>query len=292
MSSINVIGPGSIGLCIGAALIDNNHDVNFIGRQKISELTIYRKNTVFRNHAINNISDIDSITESDWLLISVKSHQISAAKDVILSAIRANTKIAVIQNGVSHIDNMNDIGVFDNLLAVMVDLPANRINASEVIWHEKAIMYVNDSDLGKEFCELFSNSFVNVNTTTDIKTKLWRKLCVNAPSGALLCLTGKHMAVYHEEGIADIGRGILQEVINVGRKEGAILSNDIIEEQMTAFLNAKPEETNSMFDDFKAGIPTEWKARNAVIVKLGKKHGVPTPISNLLVPLLAAQKRL
>lgn len=292
MSSINVIGPGSIGLCIGAALIDNNHDVNFIGRQKICELKIYRNNTIFRNHEINSVSNIDSITKSDWLLICVKSHQISAAREAILSAINSKTKIAVIQNGVGHIDNLNDIGVFDNLLAVMVDLPANRINASEVIWHEKALMYVDDSSLGKEFCELFLNSFVKVKTTSDIKTKLWRKLCINAPSGAILCLTGKPMAVYHEEGIADIGRGIIQEVINVGRKEGAILSNDIIEEQMTVFLNAKPEESNSMFDDFKAGIATEWEARNAVIVKLGKKHGVPTPISNVLVPLLAAQKRL
>ncbi len=61
---------------------------------------------------------------------------------------------------------------------------------------------------------------------------------------------------------------------------------------MTDFLNANPDSTNSMFEDYKAGLTTEWQARNAVVVKLGKKHSVPTPISDLLVPLLAAQKRI
>jgi 2-dehydropantoate 2-reductase len=289
MAQITIIGPGSIGLCIGAALLDGGHKVNFVGRKTIDAFSVIKTNQVFRHYQLN---DQDESTPAEWILICVKSHQIESAKETILSRINANTKIAIIQNGLSHIENMNAIGVFDNLLEVMIDLPATRVNPAEVIWHERAITFVQDNPLGQEFSALFAGSFLTANTTPDIKTKLWRKLCINAPSGAILCLTGRPMSVFHEPGIAEIGRGILQEVINVGRKEGAILGDDIIEEQMADFLNANPESTNSMFEDYKAGLTTEWQARNAVVVKLGKKHGVPTPISELLVPLLAAQKRV
>ena len=288
MANITIIGPGAIGLCVGAALLDGGHKVNFVGRKTIDKFTVIKNNQVFRQYQLQD----NHSTSAEWLLICVKSHQIESAKETILSRINPNTKIAIIQNGVSHIENMNAIGVFDNLLEVMIDLPATRVNPTQVIWHERAITFVQNSSLGQEFSALFDGSFLTANTTPDIKTKLWRKLCINAPSGAILCLTGRPMSVFHEQGIADIGRGILQEVIHVGRKEGAVLSDEIIEEQIKDFLNANPESTNSMFEDYKAGLTTEWQARNAVVVELGKKHRVATPISDLLVPLLAAQKRV
>ena len=37
-----------------------------------------------------------------------------------------------------------------------------------------------------------------------------------------------------------------------------------------------------------AGRETEWDARNAVIVRKGARHGIATPVSAALVPLLAA----
>jgi 2-dehydropantoate 2-reductase len=37
-----------------------------------------------------------------------------------------------------------------------------------------------------------------------------------------------------------------------------------------------------------AGRPMEWDARNSVVRRVGARHGVPTPLSDVLVPLLAA----
>jgi 2-dehydropantoate 2-reductase len=286
MANITIIGPGAIGLCVGAALLDGGHKVNLIGRKKIDEFKLIKEGRLIKQYQLDN----EDSTPVEWLLICVKSHQIESAKEAILSRVNANTKIAIIQNGVEHIDNINAIGLFDNLLEVMIDLPAKRLSATEVTFREPAIGFVRDNSLGQEFSGLFAASFIKVDTTPDIKTKLWRKLCINAPTGAILCLTGQPMKVFHQPGIADIGRRIIREVINVGRKEGVNLGDEIVEELITSFLNSPPESTNSMFEDFKAGQPTEWVARNAVLVKLGKKHGVPTPISDLLVPLLAAQK--
>jgi 2-dehydropantoate 2-reductase len=44
----------------------------------------------------------------------------------------------------------------------------------------------------------------------------------------------------------------------------------------------------SMLFDREAGRPLEWDIRNGVIVRKGRAHGLATPISEVIVALLAA----
>jgi 2-dehydropantoate 2-reductase len=46
--------------------------------------------------------------------------------------------------------------------------------------------------------------------------------------------------------------------------------------------------TTSMLTDREQGRPLEWDIRNGVIARKGAAHGLATPISDVLVPLLAA----
>ena len=38
----------------------------------------------------------------------------------------------------------------------------------------------------------------------------------------------------------------------------------------------------------EAGEPLEWDIRNGVILRKARQHGLPAPISQVVVPLLAA----
>src|ERR1700685_3675390 len=56
-----------------------------------------------------------------------------------------------------------------------------------------------------------------------------------------------------------------------------------------AHLAARPAEAgSSILTDRLAGRPLEWEARNAIVRRLGARHGIPTPVSDVIVPLLAA----
>jgi 2-dehydropantoate 2-reductase len=46
--------------------------------------------------------------------------------------------------------------------------------------------------------------------------------------------------------------------------------------------------TTSILTDRERGRPLEWDVRNGVVARKGAEHGVATPISDLVVPLLAA----
>ncbi|HEX9834672.1 MAG TPA: ketopantoate reductase C-terminal domain-containing protein, partial [Mycobacterium sp.] len=57
---------------------------------------------------------------------------------------------------------------------------------------------------------------------------------------------------------------------------------------MDLFSNVPADITTSMLTDREAHRPLEWDIRNGVISRKAAKHGLATPISDVLVPLLAA----
>ncbi len=288
MATIAIIGPGAVGLCAGAALTDKGHAVTFAGRQRFDLVTIKTEEGVFRRHMAKSIVD-ETLPKADWVLVCTKAHQTPAAAGLIGAAIGPNTRVAVLQNGVEHVERLAGIVPETTpVVPVVVDIPAGRLGRGEVLWRGRAGLMVQDTKDGRDFSALFAGTFVTAQTVDDLKTRMWRKLCVNAPGGAILCLTGRPMEVFHAPGIADLARGLLRECVAVGRADGAQLADDVIETQIQAFLDAAPDETNSMFDDFIAGRETEWEARNGVIVRKGAQYGVDVPVSRSLVPLLAA----
>jgi len=288
MTTIAIVGPGAIGLCAGAALLDSGHAVTFAGRQPFEYVTLRTEEGVFRRHPAKSIVD-GRLAPADWVLVCTKAHQTAGAADAIRAAIGPGTRVAVLQNGVEHAERLAPIVPAGTpVVPVVVDIPAARLGHGEVLWRGRAGLLVQDRDAGRAFCALFVGTFVTAQAVDDLATRMWRKLCVNAPSGAILCLTGRPMEVFHAPGIADLARAILEECVAVGRACGAALDDDVIEAQMQGFLAAAPGETNSMFDDYLAGHETEWDARNGVIVRMGARHGIDVPVSRRLVPLLSA----
>lgn len=288
MTTITLIGPGAIGLSVGMALIDAGHNVTFVSRQPFTAITLTAPDGTVRTQPIKVVAAKDAPV-ADWVLLCVKAHQVASAADALQACVGSQTRVAVLQNGVEHRENVAPY-VSVPIVPVVVDVPSSKLGTGAASWRSPARMAAqNDAD-GRAFCDLFTGTFIATTVSDDLLTTMWRKLCVNAGGGAVLCLTGKPMKVFHEPGVADVARAILTECVAVGRAAGAKLDDSVIEEQMQRWLAAGPEETNSMLDDFRAGRPTEWNARNGVLVRKGREYGVATPVSDLLVPLLAAQK--
>ncbi|WP_312414159.1 ketopantoate reductase family protein [Pseudescherichia sp.] len=66
------------------------------------------------------------------------------------------------------------------------------------------------------------------------------------------------------------------------------LSDSVPQEIVDGFHRAPADLGTSILADRQANRPLEWDIRNGVIQRYGQSHGVPTPISDVLVPLLAA----
>ncbi len=288
MSTIALIGPGAIGLSVGAALIGAGHDVTFVARQPFETLDITQPDGEARHYPARVVAAADA-PGADWVILCVKTYQVGSAAEALKAAVGPHTRVAVIQNGVEHRENVAPyVDPQTPVVPVVIDLPAARTAPGQANCRPPALAFVEDTEAGRAFRDLFAGTFLNVTATPDLVSRLWRKLCINAP-GAVLCLTGKPMGVFHEPGIADIARAILSECVSVGRAAGAEFEGSVIDDQMAAFMKARPDDGHSMFADFKAGRPMEWDARNGVIARRGALYGIPTPVSDLVVPILRAQ---
>jgi 2-dehydropantoate 2-reductase len=126
-----------------------------------------------------------------------------------------------------------------------------------------------------------------VELAADFLTLLWRKLAINAVAG-LMVLAGRRAGMFRRPDVAALARALAAETLAVARAEGADLPDSVADELVAEFA-AYPEDLgSSILFDHEAGRPLEWDARNGVVERLGARHGVPTPVSAVIVPLLAA----
>ena len=84
------------------------------------------------------------------------------------------------------------------------------------------------------------------------------------------------------------GQMILAVAGCVAQAEGARLSDAVVEELADLFRHAPVDMGTSILTDREAGRPMEWDIRNGVIIRKGRAHGLATPVSDVVVPLLAA----
>jgi 2-dehydropantoate 2-reductase len=80
----------------------------------------------------------------------------------------------------------------------------------------------------------------------------------------------------------------LRECLAVARAEGADLGDEVPREVIDAFRSYPADLGTSILADREAGRPLEWDVRNGVVQRRGRRHDIPTPISDVLVPLLAS----
>ena len=78
----------------------------------------------------------------------------------------------------------------------------------------------------------------------------------------------------------------------MGRAEGARLDDELAETVLQKYRSAPADSVNSLHADRLAGRPMEIDARNGVIMRLGQKHGIPTPANRMAVALLEEMAKI
>lgn len=285
MASILLVGPGAIGATLAAWLAqETRHDVTIAARTPFDGIEVRTPTGTIRAQP-RVITDPAQARPVDWLLVTTKAYDSAAAAAWFPNAAGPTTRLAVIQNGVEHLRNFAPHFDPARTVPVMIDLPAERTAPGRTLQRRPARIVVPSGPNGADFLALFAHTDFDVSQTADFTSALWRKLCLNS-AGAVNVVTNKPAGIAHHDGVADIIRAIVRECVAVGRAEGATLEDSLPDDMVAGARRAPRETTNSMVADRRAGRPLESDARNGVIVRLGRKHGIPTPMNALMVALL------
>lgn len=288
MASILLVGPGAIGSTLAAWLCQHGaHQVTVAARTPFDSLEVTTPGGVLRAHP-RVITDPREAPAVDWILVTTKAYDSDTAATWFARAATAATRLAVIQNGVEHLQRFEKHFDPRRTVPVMIDLPADRSGPGRTLQRRNARLEVPAENAGSaEFLGLFAHTGFEMKETADFTTALWKKLCLNS-SGAVSAVLIKPAGISHHAGIAELMRGIVRECVAVGRAEGAQLDDSIPDAIVDGARRAPRDTENSMVADRRAGGRMEIDARNGIIVRLGRKHGIPTPLNALIVDLLEA----
>lgn len=286
MTSIAIIGPGAVGGIVAAWLAQNPAlDVTLCARTPLADLRIETPGGII-TAAPRVLADPASATPVDWILVATKAHDVPSTAGWLERLVGGHTRVAVLQNGVEHRERFAHLLPPERILPAVVDIPANRSAPGRVIQRAYGTIFVPAGPGGDAFVDLFVHTRIAVATDPDILTRAWRKLCLNS-AGAFSTLTLASTGPAWNPRVEAILRAIVEECAAVGRAEGADIPQDVIESVIEKARTASGGR-NSMEDDRLFGRPMELDARNGAIVRIGRRHGIPTPMNELMFTLIEA----
>ncbi len=288
MARIAIIGVGAIGGVIAALLQQaGGHELMLCVRRPLDGLTVEAPDGVVRVEAAvaTDPAEVAAAWVADWVIVATKAYDVAGAAKWLERLRAPGAPVAVLQNGVEHRERFAPYVPMESILPVVVDCPVERQTPERV--RQRGVMHLKapEGELGQAFVELFAGSAADAAVVPDFVTVAWRKLCHNA-AGVLPALLLQPSGVLRGEAVGEVALEIVRECAAVGRAEGARLDDDVAEAVLRAYRAAAADGINSLHADRLAGRPMEIAARNGVIVRLGKKHGIPTPCNQMAVALL------
>ena len=285
MTTVAVIGPGAVGCAAGAAAIHGGADLVIAARTPFDRLVVTHDNGVV-DEAVDVRTTPDGLSHVDIILLTTKIYDTPAIAPWLGALVGPDTVVAVLQNGVTHIDRVQPMVGEATVLPVVVNPPAVRHSPGVVTISPPTLMTVPTGAAGDQFAELFANSFFDVRLTENWLGAAWTKLSINAAS-VVGVLSQRDNEVYLDDEASQLRLAIIEETLAVGRAEGARIPDDR-GEKIFALLQAGggAGHAPSIVVDRIAGRPTEWRDRNGVVVERAARHGIDVPISKLLTTVL------
>ena len=285
--TLALLGPGAIGTTIAAVLHDAGRTPVLCGRTAHPQLILRHDDgeTVVPGPVLNNPAAIQR--PFDLLFVAVKTTQIADSALWLAALCDENSVVCALQNGVEQEALLAPYVNGARVLPSVVWFPAQREPDASVWLRDTPRLTLPDVPQAKRVADALSGTRCAVELSADFASVAWRKLLQNAVAG-LMVLANRRAGMFTREDITELALTYLRECLDVARANGARLSDNVPQEIVERFHRAPADLGTSILADRQANRPLEWDIRNGVIQRYGRRQGIATPISDVLVPLLAA----
>ncbi|KUI42120.1 2-dehydropantoate 2-reductase [Mycobacterium sp. IS-1590] len=285
---IALVGPGAIGSTVAALLYAAGHAVTLCGRTPRDSVEVRPDDgepIVVPGPVLTDPADIPEPV--DVVLLAVKDTQNEQSAGWLARLCDEHTVVCALQNGVEQVERVGRLCPGSTVVPAAVWISAEPTPQGHVRLRTGARLVLPDTAGAQTLAVLFAGSAVAVEIDPTFLDAVWHKLLVNAVVGFMV-LSGRRSGMFRRDDVAALARRYLAECLAVARAEGATLGDEVVDD-IVGLLAKSPEDiTTSMLTDREAGRQLEWDIRNGVVARKGAEHGLSTPISDVLVPLLAA----
>jgi 2-dehydropantoate 2-reductase len=301
---IAVIGAGGVGGYFGGLLARSGHDVSFLARgehlRALRErgLRVRSVHGDFELPSVRATDEAEQLGEADLILFTVKTYDTESAATAIRPTVRPGAAVLTFQNGVDNPERIDGVLGAGTAMGGTVHIETT-IAEPGVIAQTSPIRRVAFGEMdgrrterAERILDAFQSADLEPTLSENIRKGLWEKFLFIVAMSGLTTLTRSPVGeVLSVPELREMLAGAFAETAAVAAAEGIQLDPDPAG-RMMAFAEAlKPEMKSSMLRDLERGRRLEVESINGAVARLGKRHGIPTPINACIHACLKLEDR-
>ncbi len=250
--------------------------------------TQYHIPTLNTDHADNDFI-------ADLIIVATKYHHLTSALPDLAGLVHSDTVFISLLNGLTSEQAIGDLyGNQQVLLSIAMNLDARR--EGNRIFHTRGpLLIFGEADNRKLSAnvqavqQILDKVGISHQTPEDMQRTMWWKFMVNVGMNQSSAVTGATFGRYKTEAdLRWLKEALMHEVIAVAQAEGIDLrQEDAVSFYKTLDIIAEDGKT-SMLQDIEASRKTEVDMFAPVVIELGKKHGIPTPVNQTIYSVIRA----
>lgn len=298
IKKIAVLGAGGLGAVYANIFNQTGFTTKLVAKgercERLNRDGIYI-NDVRYDMPVLDASQPDTTFKADLVVVATKYHHLKAALPDLTYVVGPNTIFISLLNGLTSEDIIGDrYGHEKTLLSIAMNLDARR--EGNRIFHSRPPLLIfgeaNNIQIShnvKAVQEALQKAGIDYQTPDDMRRALWWKFMVNVGMNQSSAVTGATYGRYQSDTeLRWLKETLMHEVIAVARAEGV----DLKDEDATSFYKTldiiAADGKTSMLQDIEAGRKTELEMFAPVVIALGEKHQIPTPVNRAIATVIRA----
>lgn len=295
ITKIAIVGLGGVGGYYGGLLAkryadDSSMEVYFVARgahlKKVQEngLKVITETGLFVAKPTLATDNVSEIGIADYVILTTKSYDLDATVLQIKPCVGANTVILPLLNGIDNSTRIRallpGIEVWNGCAYIVARLNEPGVVESSGNLHRFNFGYENKtSERLIAFEKLLKDAGIDATFYKKILPIIWTKFFfISATASLTSYFNVSFGALLTDETRKSTLINLLEELFLVANAEGAEIDRSVITKVIHQLEKLPFETTASMHSDFIAGKNTEVDTLTGIVVKLGEKHGIATPV--------------
>ena len=287
-----IYGVGGVGGYLAARLTQAGHEVGLVARG--ANLDALRQRGLKLTSPLGN-AEIGPMRASpepaelgvaDAVFVTTKLYDLAQAGERIRPLVGKGTLVVPVQNGIEARDILIRALPPEAVLKGTIYISSFLVGPGDILHTSQFARLRFAAAAGQARPEVEALAAVlkgvpgiDAGISADIDTDLWRKMTMLASFSAIACVKRRAVGelLADPESLA-MFNAALAESVAVARAEGAKLPEDIEAATLQQMRQFPPDAKPSMLGDLEAGRPVELDYLSGAVVRLGKAHGIPTPV--------------
>ena len=299
---IAIVGAGAVGGYFGGLLARAGNEVILLARGEHLD-AIGRNGLEIRstwgnfNVPVRATDDPAEVGPVDLALLTVKTYQNAAAIPSMAPLMGSTTSVITLQNGVEAYKEVGRAYGMERVLpgAAYIETHVAEPGVVEQVGEVVRIVFGEADGSSTQRALAIQDTLraaeINSELADDVLKALWTKFVFIATLAGVTSTSRASMApLLADAQSRTMVVACLREIESVGRAEGVGLDEDVVDKIMAYMESTAKDLHASMHTDLELGRPLELEALNGTVARLGREHGVPTPVNDVLYSLLVVHK--